>query len=386
MIILSSISPSLKVGLQFLGMWPGNSYSVINWLSFMLSLLIIQYFQYMYIFDHLKINEVSNLLDGLIAALDYSLTIFKLTSLWIHRRTFHKILAAMDNDWRECINIDKHLHEMITKANMSHFICNILLSFTAIAGILYLLSGYVIHFVFSTENYNDTLRQFPLKVQFPFETQQSPIFEVLVATIFVHAMLHSCTVAVLNGLILTLVLHLSGQIDIMCYKFRNISKNTLHKSSVFLFGMLIERHNKIVLFSKNIETLFSFIALMQVIWNTLVICCLGFVIIISIHNETGIIVLIKTVGAYLAIMIEAFVICFAGEYLSLKSKSIAGAIYETLWYDMPSHQSKIIVLVIMRSQKRLTITAGKMIDMSFETFTSIMKASVSYVSVLYAMY
>ena len=42
-----------------------------------------------------------------------------------------------------------------------------------------------------------------------------------------------------------------------------------------------------------------------------------------------------------------------------------------LWYDMPSNYSKIIVFIIMRSQKRLAITAGKMMDMSFETFTNV---------------
>jgi len=44
--------------------------------------------------------------------------------------------------------------------------------------------------------------------------------------------------------------------------------------------MLIEKHNKVYAFSENIEKLFSFTALMQVVWNTLVICCLGFIIII----------------------------------------------------------------------------------------------------------
>ncbi|XP_011694671.1 PREDICTED: odorant receptor 22c-like [Wasmannia auropunctata] len=154
--------------------------------------------------------------------------------------------------------------------------------------------------------------------------------------------------------------------------------------------MLIERHNKIISFSANIEKLISFMALMQVVWNTLVICCLGFIIIVSIHNENSIenliFVLVKTVFAYFVIMIEAFVICFAGEYLSFKSRLIANATYETFWYDMPSNTGKIIMFVIMRSQKKLTITAGKMMDMSFETFTSIMKASASYISVLNAMY
>lgn len=138
------------------------------------------------------------------------------------------------------------------------------------------------------------------------------------------------------------MLHVTGQIDIICQEFRNISRNAFpYRSSSF--GMLIERHNKVYAFSENIEEFFSFIALMQVVWKTLVICCLGFIIIIvsiiinalydrycqlcipfhctlkqSVHNEIDIFVFVKAMLAYFATMIEAFIICFAGEYLTLK--------------------------------------------------------------------
>lgn len=42
---------------------------------------------------------------------------------------------------------------------------------------------------------------------------------------------------------------------------------------------LIHRHQRIIALSADIETLFSYIALMQFLWNTLVICCLGFLIV-----------------------------------------------------------------------------------------------------------
>ncbi|KAL0133991.1 hypothetical protein PUN28_001123 [Cardiocondyla obscurior] len=294
MIIPSSVSPALKAGLQFLGMWP-NRHSIVHWLGFMLSMLVSLYFQFLYIFDHLKLSELSNLVDCLIVTLDYSLTMLKMTSLWVHRRVFYKILIDMDNDWRECINADHHLCMMTIKANISHLVSNALLSLNAIVAILYLLGDYVIRSVFFTLSYNDTFRQFPIKIQFPFETQESPIFEILVVTLILHVIMHSCAIAILNGLILTL----------------------------------------------------------------------------SIHNQTGIFILVRTICAYFVVMIEAFVICFAGEYLSLKSKLIGNAIYETMWYDMPLGQNKIIIFIIMRSQKQLTITAGKMMDMSFETFTSV---------------
>ncbi|XP_011065201.1 PREDICTED: odorant receptor 30a-like [Acromyrmex echinatior] len=70
----------------------------------------------------------------------------------------------------------------------------------------------------------------------------------------------------------------------------------------------------------------------------------------------------------------------------LSSKLIANAAYESLWYDLLSNQKKIITFVIMRSQKQVTITAGRIMSLTLETFTSILKASASYVSVLHAMY
>ncbi|XP_018302605.1 odorant receptor 4-like [Mycetomoellerius zeteki] len=125
---------------------------------------------------------------------------------------------------------------------------------------------------------------------------------------------------------------------------------------------------------------------MQVIWNTLVICGLVFIIIISFYIETGVTTILKSIFAYLAIIVEIFILCFAGEYLNLKSKSIADAAYESLWYNLSSNKKKIISFIILRSQKQLVITAGKITNLSLETFTSIIKASASYVSVLHAMY
>ncbi|XP_011862383.1 PREDICTED: odorant receptor 13a-like [Vollenhovia emeryi] len=387
MIITSTVSPALKIGLQFLGMWPNVPHSTIYWLSFMLSMLIIQYFQYLYIFNHYNVNELLNVVDALTATLDYSLTFFKLISLWIHRRVLHQVLTDMENDWRECMNVDQHSCVMQVKANIAHFCSNAMLSVNATVSVLYFLGEYIIDFIFLAEESNDTLRQFPVKTEFPYVTQQSPFFELLFAILLIHIMLHASAVGTVNGLIFTLVLHVSGQIDIMCQELRNISENILlQRSSVPLFRMLIERHNRIISFSENIEKLFFFIALMQIVWNTLVICSIGFVFIIFIHSETGVFVLVKTAFAYCGIMMEAFIICFAGEYLSHKGKLIANATYDTLWYNMPSNESKIIIFIIMRSQKRLAITAGKMVDMSFETFSSIVKASASYISVLNAMY
>lgn len=41
---------------------------------------------------------------------------------------------------------------------------------------------------------------------------------------------------------------------------------------------LIGKHQKIIIFSENVNRLYSYIALMQFVSNTLIICSIGFVI------------------------------------------------------------------------------------------------------------
>ncbi|EFN78840.1 Putative odorant receptor 13a [Harpegnathos saltator] len=220
-------------------------------------------------------------------------------------------------------------------------------------------------------------------MEFPFEVSKSPIFECFLIGQFLYDMVIACIVGMGNSLLVSLVLHVSGQIDIMRQNLEEFSNNKSDPDTFFIIiKNLIVKHQQIISLSENIEDLFSLITLMQILWNTIVICLTGFVIIITIDKDVGITSLMKSVSYYIDIMLEIFIICFAGEFLSAKSKSISDALYETLWYNMSPSDSRILLFMILRSQKRLTITAGKVIDLTLEGFTTIMKASASYVSVL----
>jgi len=123
----------------------------------------------------------------------------------MHCRIVYQIVAAMNNDWQECIGVHHHLHVMTIKANISHFCSNAMISFNIIATILYLLGEYVIRAANFTGDYNHTSRQLPIKIQLPFETEQSPIFELFAVILSLHTMLNVYTISVINALIFTLV-------------------------------------------------------------------------------------------------------------------------------------------------------------------------------------
>ncbi|XP_032669854.1 odorant receptor 13a-like [Odontomachus brunneus] len=387
MIFTSTVSPSLRIGLRLLCAWPDMRYVVVRRLVFMLSMIVMQYLQYLYLFAHFKLDELQNLMDNLPTTLNYSLSAVKLMALWTNRRIVREILTGMDTDWRECVKVDEHLHLMTAKASVAHFFSNALLSFNVFAVTIYYLAIYntAITIIQQSQGGNDTTRPFPMKILFPFEVEQTPIYELLFVALFVHAIFNMFTVTVVNSLIFTLVLHAGGQIDIIYQEFKAFSENVSYSgSSGHTIGILIEKHNKVISFSQNVGKLFSLVALTQIFFNTAIICGLG-LLLMAFGKEVGA-DLLKIVFAYGGIMMEVFLFCFVGEYISLKTKSLADAAYNSLWYHMTPNQSKNVLFVIMRSQKQVTFTAGGMTNLSLEVFASIMKASASYVSVLYAMY
>lgn len=135
----------------------------------------------------------------------------------------------------------------------------------------------------------------------------------------------------------------------MCQKLLEISvaedKNDLRTATL---KALVNRHQRIIAFVDNVENVFCYVALMQLLANTLVICFLGFLIVTvstirylrfcraafcnlserpdsksqSLDSNE---VLVKTIPYYVVVNIEAFILCFTGEYLSSKVRKPSDA-------------------------------------------------------------
>ncbi|XP_032669826.1 odorant receptor 13a-like [Odontomachus brunneus] len=378
----STISFPMKICLSLIGMWPGTSCATFLWLFYMFTLAIMQYYQYAYIYTHFSMNNFSKLMSGMSVPLEYSLTFMKLLSLWHNRRIFSNILVAMDDDWEDDCVTDSYALVMTSNANLAHRCSNAMMTLNTIGTVLYFLGNYVSQRAISAGEF----REFPVQMQLPFNATSSPIFELIVLGQFLHMCETAVVMAMLNSLLFALILHVSGQIDIMCQGLKGISVTEKYHPSTT--RALIERHQRIISFSNNIDKYFSLVAMIQFLWNSMVISAIGYMIVLSLgmgmEEKSGI--LMQTVLAYLSVLLEAFIFCFASEYLSAKSKSIGDTAYETFWYDLSTRECRILLLIIVRSQKYLTITAGSVMSLTLNSFTSIMKASASYISLLHAMF
>ncbi|XP_025163762.1 odorant receptor 4-like [Harpegnathos saltator] len=377
--LVGLVSRSIEIGLRVIGVWPDSSFSSLRRAFWMITLTIAQTFQYRYFVVHVRTDDLSRLMDGLSTTMSYSLLLLKLTIFWIHRRIFHHILATMARDRSDCAT-GWAACSMSRTIYVSHRSSNLIIGLYSMSVLLYGTGVLVGHTDESDEaedeQFSEPTREQFLKMELPFESNISPVYEVVMVVQFFHQLAAATIVGVLNALIVSLILHVGGQVDIMCRGLLEISLgDDAFDSPSPVVNALIRRHQRIIALSSDIETLFCYIALMQFLWNTLVICSLGFVIVTSIGDTQNSTMLIKSLFFYIVITLEAFIFCYAGEYLSAKGRMIGDAAYDAKWYNSSPTQSRIMLLLILRSQRKLTISIGKFTDLSLERFTTVKRTS-----------
>ncbi|XP_033311147.1 odorant receptor 85b-like [Bombus bifarius] len=175
----------------------------------------------------------------------------------------------------------------------------------------------------------------------------------------------------------TKILHVGSQIDLLCYKLTEISHNCeKEKLQKYIIDDIVGRHQRIIQFSKNIEKIFTYISLCQFVSNMLVICFISFILVVSSHLDQATVIIMKCFPYYIAVNCEAFILCYTGEYLTSKSEDITKSVYNFLWYELKPQNARVILLMILRSQGKLTLTAGKFLCLSLEAFANVRHLSL----------
>ncbi|XP_018047579.1 PREDICTED: odorant receptor 4-like [Atta colombica] len=380
-----TINRTVELMLIMFGVWPGISCVILYRVFWMITLAINQFFHYSYFVTHFHFDNLFDLMDCLSSFLVTVKLTVKLIIFSLKQRKFIEILTTMTEDWNDCDNDGVALRETASKTKLSSHISNGLIILHTMATF-----AYVIGILLADADVTNRTAELPLmiKMEYPFVIDTQRKYSLILVTQFVFVMVCSWGAGLFNALFLTLTLHVGSQMNILlCWltKFGSKDIENKHNSFVTVTTKIIRKHQKIINFSENVENLYSYIALLQFTLNIVMICSLAFLIVTAIGTPDATEQIVRSLLFYVVTNLEAFIFCFAGEYLSNKSKAIGNAVYNSTWYDMKAKDSRVLLFIILRSQRQLKLTAGKMTVLSFECFTNIMKASGSYLSVLLAM-
>ncbi|XP_076375645.1 odorant receptor 10-like isoform X2 [Megalopta genalis] len=367
----SAINKTMKFCLHFVGIWPGTPFPDVHKFFWIVTMILLQTYQYDYIISHYKTERLAIVIDSLTIAIPFSLVCFKLIAIWTNQSVLREILTTMKEDCEKYAVTDTD--NLIAKTSVLSFrLTTAILAAHITCSTLYIIG------VLGYQQGNSTTRELLFRMDLPFDTNVSPAYELVVTEQILHLLSSSLTFSTFGSLLLTMTLHVGCLVDILCNRL--LESSLIDKEQI---RFLIIRQQEITMFVKKLEQLFTYIALVQLLANTIVTCCTGYLISVGLENVVP--VFLKCIMFYNVMCLDAFTYCFVGEFLEIKSNMIAETAYGIPWYDLDPNVSRQVVLLILRAHNGLPLTFGKFSKLSLESFTAMMKASASYMSVLLAM-
>jgi len=110
----------------------------------------------------------------------------------------------------------------------------------------------------------------------------------------------------------------------------------------------------------------------------------GFQLILAMKSH-DVVIITKTVTMFSCMLLQLFFYSFVGDYLKCQMEEVAYSIYSCNWHCLSIKLKKNVLFVIMRSQNPVQLLAGGFFVVNIETFMTILKSSLSYLSVLRVM-
>ncbi|XP_043503440.1 odorant receptor 13a-like [Polistes fuscatus] len=221
---------------------------------------------------------------------------------------------------------------------------------------------------------------------YPIETMDSPLFEFKFIGQMIATTYYTVTYTSVDTFLVMLILHVCGQLKRLQDELVNLNIGTGREFQNKL-SYIVRRHDHLNKFIDKIEDQFNIMLLFQILGCTLQLCmeCFQGLMLMAGEGEEMPLIEICFFGFYIFyVLLQLYLYCYVGEKLWTESTEVARAAYQCNWYDLLPHESRSLILIIRRSREPLRLTAGKFCTLNHELYSSVLKTSMGYLSVLRA--
>ncbi|KAJ3641554.1 hypothetical protein Zmor_028057 [Zophobas morio] len=173
-----------------------------------------------------------------------------------------------------------------------------------------------------------------------------------------------------------LAYHATCQLKILKLNLRNL---TLKFDNVCEeIERCVIHHDDILRFIKEFENCFSFCIFCQLGASIFdfCLCCIG-----MITAGTSLYTYVY-LTCYLVVFFQVLFYCHYGTLLFEENESLINDMYMSFWYKCDLKVQTSFLIIMERSKKPVILTAGKIINLTYNTFTSILKTSYSLIAVV----
>ncbi|XP_012538808.1 odorant receptor 4 isoform X2 [Monomorium pharaonis] len=182
-----------------------------------------------------------------------------------------------------------------------------------------------------------------------------------------------------DAYVLSMSFHICGQFAALSCKIDNLLRD--HKNYHRHISNIILRHRHLIRLAQIVENNFNMMYLQQTVCSVFLLCLtLYHMMAKSDYEENSKIALYALYTFCVSGTILTY--CYTGECLLTESVKLRETFYNTDWYNISPSYAKLIGICLIRSERPMILTAGKFCVLSLNTFTSIVKTSMAYLSVL----
>lgn len=86
-----------------------------------------------------------------------------------------------------------------------------------------------------------------------------------------------------------------------------------------------------------------------------------------------------------AFLVQLTLYSVVGDYLKTQMEEVAQSVYQSVWYELPAKVRRNLVFIMMWTQLPIKLQAGNFVVVDLGSYMSILKTSISYLSVLRVM-
>ncbi|XP_033149540.1 odorant receptor 67a-like [Drosophila busckii] len=132
---------------------------------------------------------------------------------------------------------------------------------------------------------------------------------------------------------------------------------------------LIFYHNELLELVPKINEVFGLPLLLNFMTSSLVVCFVGFQMTITLSPQFAMKLFLFLISA----LVEIFLICYFSDKLMMASLKVASSVYEMNWLEAEPRFRRMLVLMILRAQRPVHLTATAFLSLSMQTMTTLVR-------------
>nr|KAF7427683.1 hypothetical protein H0235_007377 [Vespula pensylvanica] len=377
----------LRFFMRICGLWPYQSffakYFFITMTIFLSEgILVGQLIEVIQIRTDLNevIDCIPNILISLIVGIEFIGLVFNSGKL-------KKCIDRIVEDWQHLSsNVEIELLKSFTVQGRK--LAFVYLFYMSLTGFMFMLQPIVLSF--NSDNSTNIISTIPYRVQYGIDIEKY-YYEILFHC-YVSVFSHMLILSSINLIYISFIQHACGLFSVIGYKLEhlgdegrldvdlNIKKVDDNNYRIALD--CLRKHIKVIEFSEFIDGSFSVSYLFNLGLFVLMLAVSGTQILMHTDeiNEA-----VRYACLFTSILIQLFWQCWQAQRLLNYSNIPYESVNQGYWYYTSTRCKRTLALIMIRSSKPCEITAMNLLTFSIETFSSVLRTSMSYFTVLQSM-